>query len=83
MHDGNTHEADPEGYLDSLVGQSNWTLMGAKLWWMITARQVTGIWPSKERVQAVLNQRKGVLHEELRIRVARKHLAGELDGGDL
>lgn len=75
-----SHDNDPEGYLDSLDKQSNWTLMGPKVWWMFTARQVLRFWPSIEQLSAALNKRKGVLHEELRIRVARKHLAGELDG---
>lgn len=80
MHDNDSHGSDPEGYLDSLDRQSNWSLMGAKLWWMMAARQVLGVWPSKTRLRDELTRRKGVLHEELRIRIARKHLAGESDG---
>lgn len=77
MYDEDSHPNDPERWLDAQESRSNWSMFGAKLWWMMTARQVLRFWPSKARIQEVLDKRKGVLHEELRIRVARQHLADD------
>ena len=70
------HDDNPEGFLDALEGQSNWSLMGPKLWWMLVARDVLRIWPSSAAIRQQLAQRRAVLHEELRIRIARQYLAG-------
>ena len=75
MHQENAPE-DPKDWIDYLEHGSNWSVLGPKLWLMCITSSLFR-WPSERRIQALIAQRRGVLHEELGIRVARQLLGGD------
>lgn len=68
-------------HINRVDAGSNMDVLGAKLWWMITARRVLRFWPGREAMDRQLALRKAEMHENLRIHVARRRLGNGQDSG--
>jgi hypothetical protein len=64
-------------WINHMDSSSNMTVLGTKLWWMITARHILRRWPSKAAIHEQLVLRRAEMHEDLRIHVARRRLGGD------